>query len=396
MGFFATIISIVIAFNLGWITIIAVLLQGSRWRRFAVLFGLVQLAGLGWLLAGRILENGWDKYLPKFAVTDLLLWHMLVLPVTSILLSLTALAALIISIVRRLRPEPSSRASVPDDAILSRRQFIGYAAAALPPLATVSLGTVAMRQLHDFRVNRITLELPNLPPDLHGITIAQVSDMHVGRFTSGRVLDRIVSETNNLQADLVLLTGDLINDSLGYLDPAIDLVRKMHGRFGVYVIEGNHDLIENPSEFETRMSGSGIPFLLDQSAILQLRGQPVQLLGLSWTRSRHNRDQAISQAVRSLIGQRQPEAFSILLAHHPHAFDPAAEANIPLTLSGHTHGGQLMLNQQCGFGPAFFRYWSGVYGRADSKLVVSNGVGNWFPLRINAPAEIVHLTLVKT
>jgi hypothetical protein len=83
------------------------------------------------------------------------------------------------------------------------------------------------------------------------------------------------------------------------------------------------------------------------------------------------------------------------LAHHPHAFDAAAAAGVPLTLSGHTHGGQLMLNEQLGFGPAMFRYWSGWYRKGVSQLVVSNGVGNWFPLRVNAPAEIIHLTLTS-
>jgi hypothetical protein len=99
--------------------------------------------------------------------------------------------------------------------------------------------------------------------------------------------------------------------------------------------------------------------------------------------------------VRQLLKQRQPDAFPILLAHHPHAFDAAAETNLPLTLSGHTHGGQLMWNEREGFGPALFRYWSGLYTRGASQLIVSNGVGNWFPLRINAPAEIVHITLSR-
>jgi len=120
----------------------------------------------------------------------------------------------------------------------------------------------------------------------------------------------------------------------------------------------------------------------------------VQLLGLSWTRVRgEGRDAAISAAVKKLLQQRVAEAFPILMAHHPHAFDAAAEEQMPLTLSGHTHGGQLMLNEALGFGPALFRYWSGLYSRGQSKLIVSNGVGNWFPLRVNAPAEIVHLTL---
>jgi len=66
---------------------------------------------------------------------------------------------------------------------------------------------------------------------------------------------------------------------------------------------------------------------------------------------------------------------------------------LPLTLSGHTHGGQLMLNEALGFGPAMFRYWSGRYKRGQSQLIVSNGIGNWFPLRVNAPAELVQITL---
>jgi uncharacterized protein len=152
-------------------------------------------------------------------------------------------------------------------------------------------------------------------------------------------------------------------------------------------------LIENGLEFERRVKASDIPFLLDESVIVSVRGSPIQLLGLSWTRARQNRDQAISLSVRNLLEQRQADVFPILLAHHPHAFDAAAEAEMPLTLSGHTHGGQLMLNERLGFGPALFRYWSGLYTRGESKLVVSNGVGNWFPLRTNAPAEIIHLTL---
>jgi predicted MPP superfamily phosphohydrolase len=218
--------------------------------------------------------------------------------------------------------------------------------------------------------------------------------MHVGRFTSGRVLRRMVDEVNNMRADLVLLTGDLINSALSDLAQGLDLVRAMQARFGLYMIEGNHDLIEDGLEFERRVRASGVPFLLDESAVIPVRGVPVQFLGLRWTPAGgEKRDHAISQAVDNLAQQRQAGAFPIFLAHHPHAFDRAAELQWPLTLAGHTHGGQLMLNEQLGFGPAMFRYWSGLYTRGQSKLIVSNGVGNWFPLRTNAPAEIVHLTL---
>jgi predicted MPP superfamily phosphohydrolase len=95
--------------------------------------------------------------------------------------------------------------------------------------------------------------------------------------------------------------------------------------------------------------------------------------------------------MEELLPLRETGAFPILLAHHPHAFDFAGD--IPLTLTGHTHGGQLMVTPNLGCGPMLYRYWSGLYEKADRALVVSNGTGNWFPLRTRAPAEIVHITL---
>ena len=96
------------------------------------------------------------------------------------------------------------------------------------------------------------------------------------------------------------------------------------------------------------------------------------------------------EALRPLI---RNDSFPILLAHHPHFFDSASLAGIPLVLSGHTHGGQIMLNDHIGAGAFRFKYISGLYQRGGSNLIVNNGLGNWFPLRINAPAELIHITL---
>jgi predicted MPP superfamily phosphohydrolase len=277
---------------------------------------------------------------------------------------------------------------------LTRREFLGASAALGPPLFTIGLTGVALAQLNHFRVRRFTLSIPTLPRALDGTTIAQVSDIHVGRLTSGRVLREMVKTTNELRPDLVLLTGDLINDALSDLAEGISLIKQMEARYGLWMIEGNHDLIEDGAEFERRVKAAGIPFLLNESGVSQVRGYPVQFFGLRWMRGdNQRRDRVTENWMRELIKQRQPDAFPILLAHHPHAFDAAAQAGLPLTLSGHTHGGQLMLDSQHGFGPAMFRYWSGLYTRGGSQMIVSNGVGNWFPIRINAPAEIVHITL---
>jgi uncharacterized protein len=394
MRFVLALIGTMFALDLLWLAASARIAKPTVARVAVAIFGGAQLAGLIWLLCQRFAHAESMALFSKFAMANVFIWHMILLPLLLLLaialLPILAMAALIRSARRLGNPIPADA-----NGALSRRQFLGVALAAAPPLFNLSLATIAIRQLDRFRVRRFVLKIAGLPSDLHGLTITQISDMHVGRFTSGRVLHEMVRVVNELRADLVLLTGDLINDALMDLDLGLDLVRSMHPRHGVYLIEGNHDLIENGPEFERRVKDSGIPFLLDESVVITIRGAPLQLLGLSWTRARENRDAAIAAAVCQLLNQRQPESFPILLAHHPHAFDAAAAASVPLTLTGHTHGGQLMLNEQCGFGPALFRYWSGLYSKDASKLVVSNGVGNWFPLRVRAPAELLHLTLLR-
>src|SRR5256885_224149 len=395
MWFVVVLISSMVVLDLCWWVASARIAKRSSARIAVAIFALAQLCGLSWLLTQRFTHAESTALFSKFALTNVFIWHMILLPLLLLLaiafLPILAMLALVRSARRLGNPAPADASGA-----LSRRQFLGVALAAAPPLFSLSLATIAMHQLEQFRVRRFVLSIAGLPSDLHGLTITQISDLHVGRFTSGRVLRDVVRIVNELRVDLVLLTGDLINDALIDLDHGLDLVRSMQARYGVYLIEGNHDLIENGPEFERRVKNSGIPFLLDESIVIKIRDVPLQLFGLSWTRARENRDAAIAAAVNHLLNQRQPESFPILLAHHPHAFDAAAAASVPLTLAGHTHGGQLMLNDQYGFGPALFRYWSGLYSKGASKLVVSNGVGNWFPLRVRAPAELLHLTLLRS
>jgi predicted MPP superfamily phosphohydrolase len=394
VSFIFTIIGLMISLDVIWWIVFARLTNHATGRVVVSIFMVVMMVGLIVVIAARLSRGDWDRVIPKFAVSAVFIWHFIGLG----LLSLIALALIPIllgqKIVRLTRAAPIKVERSVQAPAWSRREFLRFAGAMLPPVFTFSLTGIAMAQLNNVRVRRFVLPIATLPKELDGITIAQVSDMHVGRFTNGEVLQKMVRMVNEMRADLVLLTGDLINDALADLDTGLELARALEARFGLAIIEGNHDLIENPAEFERRVRASGIPFLLDESTIIEVHGFPVQLLGLSWTRIHgQGRDAAIAAAVKNLLEQREAGAFPILMAHHPHAFDAAADAGLPLTLSGHTHGGQLMLNEQLGFGPALFRYWSGLYTRGRSKLIVSNGVGNWFPLRVNAPAEIVHITL---
>jgi predicted MPP superfamily phosphohydrolase len=348
-------------------------------------FIVLQIAGMMGMFMARLLGHQPGTGLGRPLLSLLFIWNMLLaLP--------TAVVGLIGLIVWWIATWHSAMQT-----LVSSTRIIGLMAAALPFVVALLATAVALGQLNRFRVNRMTLKIPNLPPALRGLTIVHLSDLHIGKLTRGKVLDAMVAATNQLDADLILLTGDLINFSIEDLPKAFEMLRVMKSRYGLFLCEGNHDLIESRSEFEAATQASGLGFLLNESATVQVKGQAVQILGLRWGEGMSHAEETVGSppqdALHDLLAKGATDAFTILLAHHPDAFDAAADAGIPLTLAGHTHGGQLMLTRSIGFGPWLYRYWSGFYQKGASQLIVSNGAGNWFPLRINAPAEIIHLTL---
>jgi predicted MPP superfamily phosphohydrolase len=380
-----------------WWVIALRLARKTVWRVLISLFMAGQMAAVANELIGRVGHQNIELslYVPVAVLAVIVIWHYLALPaITS--------AGLVYAGVRFMRRRRSKKSAdttpptpVPETAdSVSRRQFLGACGALAPCLFTFGLTGIALNQLNHFRVRRFNLSIPSLPKALDGLTIAHVSDIHVGEWTHGRILRDLVNVTNNLRADMVVVTGDTINYEISDLPGALDLIKKMDSRHGTWMIEGNHDLYEDGVEFERRVKASGIPLLLDDSMVASIRGYPVQFFGIRWMEGLGmDRDQITALQVRGMLTHRRPDAFPIFLAHHPHAFDAAAEAGLPLTLSGHTHGGQLMVDNDIGVGPAMFRYWSGLYKKNASQLIVSNGVGNMFPIRINAPAEVIHLTL---
>jgi uncharacterized protein len=360
--------------------------RGPRWPNVvSLLFGLAQISGILVILFSRGGMQDLSEALPRWAHGAVFVWHLLFLPGWLVY----RIAKAIVLLGRMIAQVPPRSEPARDEPAFSRRQFIGAAAAITPPLFSIGAAVVGEGQLDHFRVRKITVPLADLPPALDGLTIAHVTDVHIGRFTRGKVIERIVEETNRLEADLVAMTGDLINDSLRALPAALEMARALRGKHGVVTCEGNHDLIEDRTIFYREAERGGLPLLRNETASLTIRGQRVQVLGLPWMRD----PAGLRDSMKELLTKRDPNAWGLLLAHHPHAWDNAE--GIPLTLAGHTHGGQIMLNEHTGFGPWMYRYWSGLYTpeTKERALVVSNGVGNWFPVRVNAPAEIVHLTL---
>jgi predicted MPP superfamily phosphohydrolase len=377
-----------------WWVIALSLVRKTLWRVVISAFMAFQMSSIVGELLNRIGVNViyFPNYLPQSLNASIVIWHYLALPGLLVLGS-------IYGCVRLIQRKRKAAATIPPITNTTanpytRREFIGTCMALAPSLFTFSLTGLAARQMNHFRLRRMDLSIPSLPKDLDGLTIAHVSDMHVGEWTHGPILEQMVEVTNSLKADVIAVTGDLINYELSELPEAMSLIKKMESRYGLWMVEGNHDLFQSAWEFDHRVKAAGIQLLLDDSMVTDIRGYPVQFFGLRWMDGiGAKRDRITALQMRETLKQRQPDAFPILLAHHPHAFDRAAEAGLPLTLSGHTHGGQLMLDKDTGVGPMLFRYWSGLYKKENSQLVVSNGVGNTFPVRINAPAEISHLTL---
>jgi uncharacterized protein len=323
------------------------------------------------------------------------LWNFLLMPPMFLLLMADLLAQSGVRLIRGIKarlertPSPVPIPEPAPQALFSRRHFLTAAAVSVPPLLSFSMAEIALTQRGKFRIRPFDLAVPGWPQELDGFTIAHVADIHTGMFTTPKMLNDIANATNNLRADLILLGGDLINLSHADLHGALDMVNRLDSKSGIFMVQGNHDVVESAAEFDATCRRRGVRLLVDQVETLNIDHVPIQLLGTRWTPKEP--DMAIS--VATVASMREPTIFPILLTHHPHNWDEARNRNLPLVLAGHTHGGQIMLTKNIGGGPLRFKYWTGLYEKDGSQLLVSNGVGNWFPLRINAPAEILHITL---
>ncbi len=352
-----------------------------------------------WIVASRVTGVRLDDYTPRILIIFTLIWHLLALPVAWVVILLhgtTRVGTALFGSLRNVKNDPAVSESPADNPLApSRREFLAHTAAFAPVLVAGAGSAYSAATLSALSVRELEIGIPSLPSALDGLSIAHVSDTHLGRFTDAATFRRIVAAVNTLDADLVVHTGDLINDDQSHLPMACELLRQMRSRHGTFLCEGNHDHIGGRERFQSYMRQQRMPIAINELTGVTINGQPIEILGLPWTRGgrTNGTDAVIAEGVTSLARRRSTGAFAILLAHHPHAFDSAVENQIPLTFGGHTHGGQMNLTSDIGFGRAMYRYWSGLYSRNDCHTVISNGAGNWFPLRINAPAEIPRIVL---
>jgi hypothetical protein len=299
-------------------------------------------------------------------------------------------------------PAPSSSEdTMADNApLISRRGVLTAAVASAPIVIAGGSTALGMYQNGRFDVRRIKMKLPRLPDRLKGLTITQISDVHLGRLIRPHHLPPMIDAVNRLDSDIVVVTGDILDFNTEFLPEAGDMLAQLEHRYGRFSVIGNHDLYHAPDVVVSYLSDIEPGFLIDRHVRLDIDGEPLQIAGLFWsarTQSRPDRPGHAERAENALRGA-DPNGCTIMLAHHPHAFDTLAERRVDLTLAGHTHGGQIMFTRQGAkrpIGPGnIFRYIWGKYRIGQSQMYVNAGVGNWFPFRLNAPAEIVQIQLV--
>ncbi|HUB66766.1 MAG TPA: metallophosphoesterase [Candidatus Methylacidiphilales bacterium] len=326
----------------------------------------------------------WEPFLRRWFYFPLgveMVWNLLFLPALTPVIALVALALRLFGPVAR-EEKPAMPAG------LSRRKFIRLVAVGAAPSAALGMGVHGSLTSHDLRAREFRVPVAGLPPELEGFKIAHISDLHSGIFCGPARLRIIREMSNDLKADLVAITGDIINRDMAEFPDARASILGIGSRYGTYLCEGNHDRIPGPGLMAKACGQSHLPFLFNANAIIPVNGRRIILGGLPWMNSGF---EGKTEWVSRLFPERREGDVRILLAHHPHLFDIAQSAD--LVLSGHTHGGQIMVGESAGLGPLFFKYWSGFYRRGQTVLIVSNGCGDWFPCRVGAPAEVGLLTL---
>lgn len=277
----------------------------------------------------------------------------------------------------------------------ARRRLLNATGTALAaaPFAMVGYGTLVERLA--FRVREVDVPIPNLPPDLEGLRLAQLSDIHLSAFLSEKDLARVIDSANELRAHLVLVTGDLITAAGDPLDACLRQLARLRGDAGVLACMGNHEAYAKVQKYtERQAAGLGIPFLRRQARQLRFGQAVLNVAGVDYQRlGPHHR--YLVDAERMVV----PGALNLLLSHNPDVFPVAALKGYDLTLAGHTHGGQVtveILNQSMNAARFVTPYVYGLYRQGAAHAYVTRGIGTiGIPARIGAPPEIALLRLRK-
>ena len=254
-------------------------------------------------------------------------------------------------------------------------------------------------------LKHITFTSPDLPPYFDGYRLVQITDFHLGSFPPGNdFVQKVVDATNNEEPDMILFTGDLVNNQASEVEPYLDTLGQLHASDGIYSIWGNHDYCEygnnhsigalkrNRRMLYGYQESLGWHQLMNEHHVVSHGMASIAVIGVEnpgqppFT-NRSN----LKKAMKGL----NPDMFKILLSHDPHHWRrEVVGKKIQLTLAGHTHAGQLKIGK---WTPArmAFKEWGGAYRIGEQMLYVSSGIGSSFPFRLGAWPELTVITLKR-
>ncbi len=317
-------------------------------------------------------------------------------PVVLLYLAICLVAA-VVTVAIRIRRNVFHR---PPDVLRSHRSNVVEIA---KNLGTAASAVTSEEHAHHFLVhlpgNEIlkldvterAIDVPRLAPALDGLSIVHLSDFHFTGKVGKSFFHEVVHRSNQMQPDLVAVTGDLI-DRVDCIDWIPDTLGRLTARYGVYFVLGNHDIRFDPDRLRKVLVGSGLIDLGGRWVQIDVRGEPVVLAGneLPWIAPAADMQRCPARAPDG-IGP-----LKIVLSHSPDQFDWARRNDADLLLAGHTHGGQIRLPL---VGAVFsasrlgVKYASGIFYAPPTIMHVTRGVSGKLPVRLNCPPEMAHLAL---
>jgi predicted MPP superfamily phosphohydrolase len=267
-----------------------------------------------------------------------------------------------------------------------------WSAIAVPALTALLtlIGYVNARRVA--HVRNVDIPIASLHPSLHGFTIAQITDVHIGPTISRGYVDAVVDVVNGLRADVVAITGDLVDGSVPQLAHQTAPLARLTARHGSYFVTGNHEYYSGAHAWIGELRRLGVNVLMNEHVLLDHDGADIAVAGVTDVSAHHFDASHRSDPARAIAGA-PGTCVKVLLAHQPRSARAAAKAGFDVQLSGHTHGGQFL---PWNFFVRFQQPFTAGLARLGRLWVyTSRGTGYWGPpKRLGAPSEITCLRLV--
>jgi len=282
----------------------------------------------------------------------------------------------------------------------SRRRLVKTAGGALLASPFLIAGYGALIERTWFRVREVDVPVAGLHPDLEGLRLLQLTDIHLSAFLSAQELERVIHASNETRPHLALITGDMISMRGDPLDACLRLLSSLKTDAGIFGCLGNHEHFSDAEGYATEQGGRlGIRILRGQHAPVRFGAGTMNIAGVDYQRMSPTHSGYLRGA-ETLVA---PGAFNVLLSHNPDVFPTAAAQGYDLTVAGHTHGGQVnieILSREINPARFFTPYVYGLYhtaqGGRPASAYVSRGIGTiGIPARVGAPPEITVLRLQK-